>query len=142
MIGLLLLQALGAIGPQALPPTGCAAFLWSRDATPRLVAMVGSDPGTLVVQVDGKPLTLSRIAIEGMGEGARGFAPTSRYAAGGVSATVALRVAERPDLADGALVPEATVTVEQAGRDTIVAPLGGMIGCASTAAPAPRSRGN
>lgn len=125
MIETFLLQALGAIGPQALPPTGCAAYLWSREATPRLVAMVGPE---LKLNLDGKLLTLPRTAAEG-GE-ARGLPATSRYAGGAVNATLALAVTERPDLADGALVPEATLTVEVPGRDAIVAPLGGMIGCA------------
>lgn len=133
MIGFFLLQAtLGAIGRQALPPTGCAAFLWSRDGQPQLVAMVV--PASLKVQLDGRPLTLPRVAAEGAE--ARGLPATSHYAAGEVSATVALSITERADLSDGALVPEATLTLAAAGRDTIVVPLGGMVGCA----PAARAR--
>ena len=126
---LLLQAALGAIGPQPLPPTGCAAFLWTRDATPQLVAMAA--PAALTVQLDGRVLTLPRVAAEGTE--VRGLPATSRYGAGGVSATLALSVVERPDLADGALVPDATLTVAAAGGDTVVAPLGGMIGCAPAA---------
>ena len=138
MIGLFLMQAsLGAIGRQALPPGGCAAFLWSRAEQPQLVAMVGAEPGTLRVRLGDKALTLPRTGAEGVA--VRGLAATSRYAGEGVSATVALTAAERPDLADGALVPEATLTVEQAGQDTIVAPLGGMIGC-TPAAPVRRGK--
>lgn len=125
MVALFLLQTLGAIGPQALPPTGCAAFLWTRETTPRLLAMVGP---ALTLNLDGKPVTLPRTGAEG-GE-ARGLPATSRYATGAIVATLTLTVVERPDLADGALVPEAILTIEQAGHDTMVTPLGGMIGCA------------
>ena len=129
MIGLFLLQAgLGAIGPQALPPRGCAAFLWSRGDEPRLVAMVGAEPGTLRLRLDGKPLVLARVGTEGAV--LRGIAAMSRYAVGGVSATLTLSATDRPDLTDGALVGDATLTVDQAGQDTVVAPVGGLIGCA------------
>ena len=129
----MLLQAslpmtLGAIGPQALPPTGCAAFLWSRAERPELVAMVGADAATLRVQLAGKPVTLSRTAATG--GGTRGFRSDSTYAATGVTASLTMTTAERPDLADGALVPDALLTVTPAGQDTIVVPVGGMIGCA------------
>ena len=128
MIGLFLQATLGAIGPQTLPPAGCAAFLWSREATPSLVAMAASEPGTLTLQLNGKVLVLPRTTVEG--EAKRGLSALSRYVSGPVSATLALSVTERPDLIDGALVSDATVTVEQPGHDTIVVPAGGMIGCA------------
>ena len=129
MIGFLLFQAtLGAIGRQALPPTGCAAFLWSRDAQPQLLAMVGADPGVLRVQLDGKALTLPRTAADGAA--VRGLAASSTYAGEGIGATLALSAVERPELADGALVTDATLTVEQVGKDMMIVPLGGMIGCA------------
>lgn len=126
MIELFLLQALGAIGRQALPPTGCAAFLWARAAQPQLVAM--TTPEALTLQLNGKLVVLPRTGA--IGDTARGLSTDATYAAGGVSATLAMRVVERPDLADGAVVPEATLTVVQAGSDTIVAPVGGMVGCA------------
>jgi hypothetical protein len=129
MITALVLQAaLGALGKQALPPSGCAAFLWSRSEPPQLVAMVAAEPGSLRLQVDGKPVELPRIGADGIA--GRGLAATSRYAAGEVSATVELSALERPDLTAGALVPQATLTVERKGHDTIIAPAGGLIGCA------------
>ena len=131
MIETFLLQALGAIGPQALPPAGCAAFLWSRAATPALVAMAAGEPGTLTVRLDGRTLVLPRTGAEGAA--VRGLPALSRYAAGAVGATLSLSVTERPDLTDGALVPDAMLTVERAGQDTIVVPAGGMIGCAPAA---------
>ena len=128
MIGMILQAVLGAIGPQALPPTGCAAFLWSREATPRLVAMVGAEPGTLRLLLDGRAVQLPRTGADGTV--VRGVAAVSHYSANGVGATVTLSALERPDLTDGALVGDATLTVEQAGQDTLIVPVGGMIGCA------------
>ena len=121
-------MTLGAIGRQALPPTGCAVYLWTRAETPQLVGMAAAEPGVLRVSLDGKPLDLPRTGTQGTT--ARGFAAVSRYAAGEVSATLELVAVERPDLSDGALVQEAMLTVGKAGQDATVTPLGGLIGCA------------
>ncbi|WP_419808538.1 hypothetical protein [Sphingomonas sp.] len=129
MIALLLLQTtLGALPRQTLPPSGCAAFLWSRADTPQLVAMMRAEPAQLRVSLDGKPTDLPRVAAEGAT--AKGLAATSRYEGGGTVATLELNAVERPDLADGALVQEATLTVTRAGADTVVTALGGLVGCA------------
>lgn len=143
MIALLLLQAapltLGTLPRQDLPANGCAAFLWSRTDQPQLVASVTAEPGSLRVSVDGRAIDLPRVAAEGAT--AKGFASTARYGAGDLSATMALAAVERPDLADGALVQEATLTLTRAGQDTLVVPLGGLIGCGRPeAAPIQRRR--
>ena len=128
MITALLLQAaLGAIGKQALPPVGCAAYLWNTGEPRQLVAMATAEPGTLRVSIDGKTVDLPRTAAEGIA--GRGLAALSRYQAGEVSASLELSALERPDLRDGALAPEAMLTVERAGKDAIVMPVAGMIGC-------------
>ena len=129
MIALLLMQAsLDPIGRQALPASGCAAFLWSRGDAPQLVAMVGAEPGSLKLRFDGKTVELPRTAAEGAA--GRGLPAQSRYAAGDVTATVALSAQDRADLSDGALVSDATLTVARTGKDTTVVPAGGLIGCA------------
>lgn len=125
MIGFFLQAALGAIGPQTLPPSGCAAYLWSRGTPPRLVAMAS---GTLRLSIDGKPVDLARTAAEGVA--ARDVPAGARFAAGDITATLQLSAVERPDLADGAVVPDGLLTVARAGADTIVAPVAGLIGCA------------
>lgn len=120
-----LLQAvLGPIGRQALPTTGCAAYLWSVNDR-QLVAMAA--PDRLRIQLDGKMLDLARTAADGAA--GLGLAATTHYGAGGVAATLQLTVSDRGDVAKGAWVPEATLTVTPAGRDEIVTPLGGMVGC-------------
>ncbi len=126
MIVALLLQAvLGAIGRQELPREGCAAYLWSLSEPRQLVAM--AEPGRLRIQFDGKTLDLTRTG--GEGAAGLGLATSTRYAAGDVTATVALAVTERPDMAKGGFVPEATLTIEPRGRDVIVTPAAGMVGC-------------
>ena len=128
MITSLLLQAaLGAIGKQALPPTGCAAYLWNTGEPRQLVAMATAEPGTLRLSLDGKTVDLPRTTAEGAA--ARGLAALSRYQAGDVSAALELAAIERPDLRDGALAPEAMLTVERSGKDAIIMPVAGIIGC-------------
>lgn len=127
MLALLLQVSLGAIGKQALPPAGCAAFLWTAAEPRQLVAMATAEPGSLRVVLDGKTVDLPRTAAEGAA--ARGLAAVSRYATGEVSASLELSAIERPDLRDGALAPEALLTVSQVGKDAIVMPVAGIIGC-------------
>ena len=130
MILALLLQAavpsLGALPPQSLPGKGCAAYLWSV-ADRRFVAMASADPAFLRVQLDGAALDMPRAGESGAGD--YGFASRTDYVAGDVTATLDMTVARRPDLAAGAAVPGGTLTVAHAGRDSLVVPLAGLIGC-------------
>lgn len=126
MIALFLQAALGAIGPQALPASGCAAYLWSRSEPPVLVAM--ATPGSMRLSLDGKAVVLPLAAAEG--GVARGLAARSRYAAGDTVATLEMSVVERPDLTDGAVVPQGLLTVVRPGADQVIAPVAGLIGCA------------
>ena len=125
MIGLALQALLGAIGPQALPREGCAAYLWSMSEPRQLVAM--AEPGRLRVQLDGKPLDLVRTAQEGAA--GLGLASRTVYAASDVAVTLELKLDERTDIAKGALATGATLTVQRAGGDAVVTPVGGMVGC-------------
>ena len=126
MIALFLLQALlGPLGKQELPREGCAAYLWSLSEPRQLIAM--AEPGRLRIQLDGKPLDLARTAAEGAA--GLGLATSTRYEGGGLAATLELKVEERPDLAKGALAKDATLTVQRAGQDAVVTPVGGMVGC-------------
>lgn len=125
MIAFALQALLGAIGPQALPREGCAAYLWNLAEPPQLVAM--AEPGRLRIQLDGKPLDLARTAAEGAV--ALGLASRTVYAAADVTVTVEMKVVERPELAKGGLASEATLTVQRGSGDAVVLPVGGMIGC-------------
>lgn len=118
---------LGPIGRQALPARGCAAFLWTIAAEHQLVAMVSADPAQIRLAVDGKVADFAR--AEQMGTAGFGFAGVTTYRGGEVTATVDLSIATRGDLSAGAVVPEATLRVDRPGRDTIVLPVAGLIGC-------------
>jgi hypothetical protein len=130
-LALALLQAvpaLGAIGPQAMPAAGCAAFLWQTAPTPpQLIAMAGAIPATLRVTLDGKPVTLARTAARG--DARFGLPAGTDYAGSDTTATLELTIAEANDLSDGARVPSGTLTVTRKGSDTMVVPVAGLIGC-------------
>lgn len=121
------LPAIGPIGRQELPARGCAAYLWSA-ADRQLIGMATADPAMLRLSVDGRRLDLPRAASDG--SGALGFAASQRYDAGGVAATLAMTVVVRADLQRGGQVPSGLLTIERAGRDTVVLPVAGLIGCA------------
>jgi hypothetical protein len=126
VIALLLLQAtLGPIGRQALPKGACAAYLWSIAEPRQLVAMAGAT--SLRVRIDGKTLDLPRVSVDG--PVTLGVAGDARYAVGDLSATLAMTIAERDDLTRGAVVSDATLTVTAAGKDAVVTPVGGLVGC-------------
>lgn len=140
MIALLLLQAANAAAPpmpgvlprQALPTRGCAAYLWSV-ADRRLVAMAEADGGTLRLAIDGKPVDLARSGQAGVGS--FGFAESAAYRRDDISATLTLQIATREDLAEGATVPVASLSVAKGAGDALVLPVAGLIGCAKAVSP-------
>lgn len=137
MIALFLLQAAVAAAPappvpgplpqQALPVRGCAAYLWSV-ADRRLAAMAAAEPGSLRLAIDGKPVDLAR--VEQAGVASFGFTETATYRRGNISATLTLQIAIRADLADGATVPVASLSIARGAGDALVMPVAGLIGCA------------
>lgn len=120
---------LAAIGRQAMPARGCAAFLWTVNGERKLVAMAGADPAQIRLAIDGKRTDYAR--VEQGGVGGFGFGQTQSYRGGDVTATLDLNIATRGDLSAGAMVPQATLRIDRPGRDTVIVPVAGMIGCAS-----------
>ncbi|WP_267382144.1 MULTISPECIES: hypothetical protein [unclassified Sphingomonas] len=117
---------LGPIGKQALPAKGCAAFLWSP-ADRTLIAMATADPARLRLSIDGRETDVPLVAAQG--PGGFGFSGSTQYRAGDVTATLDLTIAERADLTAGAAIPSATLRLERVGKDMVVMPLAGLIGC-------------
>jgi hypothetical protein len=120
---------IGAIPTQALPEKGCAAFLWTATGTRALVAKAGADPAQIRLSVGGTLTDLPR--TEQHDPGGYGFAGTTQYQAGEVTAVLTMSIATRGDLKDGASVPEATLRIDRTGQDSIVVPVAGLIGCAA-----------
>ncbi|WP_230483004.1 hypothetical protein [Sphingomonas sp. Leaf21] len=122
--------ALGTLPRQQLPERGCAAYLWTVQDQ-RFVAMV--EPTRLRLSIDGKAIDLA--ATQADGGGALGLASTTRYAGGGVTATLTMTIAQRETLQDGAIVSDASLSLARAGQDEVVVPVGGLVGCAPVARP-------
>jgi len=118
---------LGPIPRQTLPEHGCAAFLWSAGETRALIAMASAEPASLRLSIDGAITDLPRSAEQGAA--GFGFAETTEYRAGTTSATLVISVKTRGDLKQGAVVPEATLRLDREGKDSVVLPVAGMIGC-------------
>ncbi|RDE05287.1 hypothetical protein [Sphingomonas aracearum] len=119
---------IGALPRQSLPARGCAAYLWSAGVTKVLIAMAGADPAQLRLSLNGKITDLPRTAQRG--GGLFGLSETNEYAAGGITAVLDLSITTRGDVTRGALVPQGTLRLDQPGADSVVVPLGGLIGCA------------
>ena len=117
---------LGPIGKQALPAQGCAAYLWSVGDR-QLVAMAVTDPARLRIAIDGKPLDYTRASQTGAG--GYGFGKINVYRGADVTATLDMTVVERPELTSGAMVPDATIRIDRPGRDTVIVPVAGLVGC-------------
>lgn len=120
---------IGSLSKQDLPATGCAAYLWTLTPSHALVAMATADPATVRLTLDGVTADYAKSAADGAG--GYGFANTTEYKGGDVTATLDMAIVTRPDLAGGAAVPEATLRVERPGRDALVLPVAGLIGCAA-----------
>jgi hypothetical protein len=118
---------IGGIGRQSLPAKGCAAYLFSTGATRTLVAMASAEAGTLRIALDGRARDYARV-----GQGIAtdfGFTNQTRYAVAGTTATLTMTISRRADLAQGAIVSDATLLIEREGNDGVIMPLAGMIGC-------------
>lgn len=119
---------IGAIPKQELPAKGCAAYLWTMTPSHGLAAMAVADPATIRLNIDGTIRDFARTAQ--VGAGGYGFAQTATYQGGDVTAVLEMTIASRADLPGGASVPSATLRIDRTGKDSIVLPLGGLIGCA------------
>jgi hypothetical protein len=117
----------GGIGKQALPARGCAAYLWNVAGTRQLVAMAGADPAQLRIAIDGATKDYARTSQSGAG--GFGFAAITEYRGGDVTATLDMTITTRGDIAQGATVIPASLRIDRPGHDTIVLPVGGLIGC-------------
>jgi hypothetical protein len=119
---------IGALPKQDLPVKGCAAFLWTRGPSQAMIAMAVAEPGTIRLTIDGKVQDFAMTAQNGTG--GYGFSHTIEYKGGDVTATLDMTIASETSLQSGARIDEATLRIERPGRDTLVVPAGGLIGCA------------
>ncbi len=119
---------IGAIPKQELPARGCAAYLWTASGTRALIAMAGADPARLRVSLQGKITDLDRSAQTGAS--GFGFPEKAEYGSGGLVAKLTMKVETRESISAGAVVPEGLLEIDQAGQDTVVVPVAGLIGCA------------
>lgn len=112
---------------QALPAKGCAAYLFSTGATKALVAMASAEPAQLRIALDGVTTDYARSAQKtAVGFG---FADSTEYRRGDVTATLDMTIVTRGDLTSGAVVSDATLRIDRPGKDSIVMPVAGLIGC-------------
>jgi len=120
---------IGGLARQALPATGCAAYLWTATAEKRvLVAMASADAGQLRLALDGAVVDLPRTVQSGASS--FGLAESTGYAVGGTHATLDLHVETRGDLVKGGVVSDGSLRLDRDGKDGVVVPVTGLIGCA------------
>lgn len=122
---------IAGLAPQSLPAQGCSAYLFSAGQTRALAVVAGSEPASLRIALDGKVADYPRVAQRGTGD--YGFAGVTDYQSGDVTLSLDMTITRRADLSDGALVPTATLRIDRTGKDGIVLPLAGLIGCAKQA---------
>lgn len=125
----------GELPQQRLPASGCAAYLWSKGTTHALVAMASADPARLRLSLGGAIADYPRTAQQGAA--GFGFDRTTTYQAGEVTAILDMAIQTQSDLTQGAEVSSGTLTLERPGQDTVIMPVGGLIGCAAAAAGQP-----
>lgn len=119
---------LDALPKQEMPASGCAAFLWTATEQRTLVAMAVAEPAHLRVSLDGVSVDLPRVAQRG--SAAFGLSESSDYASPGIRATLDLRTETRGDLVNGAAIPDGALRLDRDGKDGVVVPITGLIGCA------------
>ena len=114
--------------PQTLAAGQCALFLWDRASGKRIV-MLGRDPAIMRAIIDGRATDLpAELGAESRdGESVLGFAPNSRFRAGGRS--FELRLTILPATAGGAVVRDGSLTVTASDGGAVVLPVAGLAGC-------------
>ncbi len=120
---------IGAIPKQQLPAKGCAAFLWSMTPSHALIAMADADTATIRLSIGGGQKDFAMTAQNG--GGTLGFSQTTTYRGGDLTATLDISITTKADLTAGASIPEGTLRLDQAGKDTVVVPVAGLIGCSA-----------
>ena len=120
---------IGAIPKQQLPAKGCAAFLWSTTPSHALIAMANADPATIRLSIGGGQKDFAMTTQNG--GGTLGFSQTTTYQGGDLTATLDISIATKTDLTNGAAIPEGTLRLDQTGKDTVVVPVAGLIGCSA-----------
>ena len=118
---------IGAVPKQDLPARGCAAYLWTRGPSQAMIAMAVADPATIRLTIDGRVQDFAMTAQNGMG--GYGFSHTTEYRGGDVTATLDMTISNETSMTGGARIGDATLRVERPGRDALVVPAGGLIGC-------------
>ncbi len=118
---------IGTIPRQELPTGSCAAFLWSQTPSHGLIMMVSASPAGVRFAPGGTVTDLVKVGQSGTAQ--LGFATTTDYAGGDYRVSVDMDIVKRGDLVDGAAVPSATVRVDQTGKDSVIVPAAGIIGC-------------
>lgn len=118
---------IGALAPQTLAPGTCAAFLWTLGDNQALVAMIGTSPALLRYAPGGTQTDLPQVSASG--DVGFGLAKSSSFKAGDAEVSIDLTVEQRPDIKQGAVIPQATLTLARAGEDVLVVPTVGLIGC-------------
>ncbi|AOH85546.1 hypothetical protein AWL63_17985 [Sphingomonas panacis] len=118
---------LDVLPKQDLPATGCAAFLWTATEQRTLVAMAAAEPAHLRVSLDGAIVDLSRSAQRGATN--FGLSDSTDYAAPGIRATLDLTIQTRADLVKGAAIPDGALRIDRDGKDGVVVPVTGLVGC-------------
>ena len=92
-------------------------------------AMAQADPGRLRLSIGGTMTDLDRSAQSGAG--GFGFGESNDYGAAGISAKLTMKIETRESISSGAVVTEGLLQLDRAGQDTVVVPVGGLIGCAT-----------
>jgi hypothetical protein len=119
---------ISALPQQQLPAKGCAAFLWTRTASLALVAMATTDPASLRLAIDGKVQDYPISAQNGIG--GLGFSQVTEFKGQGVTATLQMTVTTDNNVPKNGSISDATLRIDRPGRDGLVVPLAGAIGCA------------
>jgi hypothetical protein len=121
----------GELPQQELPASGCAAYLWSKGTTHALVAMASADPAQLRLSLGGRIADFPRAARQGAA--GFGFDRKTTYQEGEVTVILDMTIQAQSDLTQGAEVSAGTLTLDRQGKDTVILPVGGLIGCAASA---------
>ena len=122
-----LLNRLGTLPPQPLARGQCGLFLWARRPQRSLVLFINGSEQHARLRLDGALVNARRTAAAG--DQVYGLFPEQIFVIEDLTIRLHFEAERRDGFTDGAVIPRATLSVEDATNWEVIMPAAGLIGC-------------
>ncbi len=133
-----LADRIGTLPPQSLSPGACGLFLWIRQVQARFIFFSHGFEGAARMQLDGETVDLTRVSASGVAFS--GIYSDQQFTAGAYRIALQVEIEEREEVIAGAVIRRGLIRVQDGVGQSVVMPVGGLIGCQPSENQGNRSR--